>query len=416
MSKKELRITSSREAAVKYRQAFENYINRKGYKGIHALVAFSGKVCLKDDPTEYTEMGMNGIPEDRLSSEFDSEDYQVLLVANKFQTGFDQPKLCAMYIMKKLSDVNAVQTLSRLNRVCPPYTKTTFILDFVNSYEEMEKAFSTYYTTTLLVNSITPRGIYDKETEIDAYDVLDIDDIERANDILYKDEKSSSDRIKIKGYLEKAKKRVKRYEIDEQRDIISKMRGFCRFYEFLIQVSCFEDIAIHKKYNFISNLLTILNFDQPGGGINLDGKINATGFVQKKDREIKKSKLISSPLVRLPTATAFGVTEEKIEQLSKIIADINNRMGKGFDIDVTVKSALQIKDIMLKSEELKKSAKNNTKRDFELAYYGNIDDALVEGLSHNQDFFSMLLNQDDIKRQVMGIFAEEVYRNLRDDV
>lgn len=95
-------ITASRQGAVKYRQAFDDYIKRKGYTDIKALVAFSGKVKLPDDEQEYTEPVMNGFPEDRLTKEFDKPDYQVLLVANKYQTGFDQPKLCAMYVMKKL--------------------------------------------------------------------------------------------------------------------------------------------------------------------------------------------------------------------------------------------------------------------------------------------------------------------------
>lgn len=125
-------ITASRQGAVKYRQAFEEYITKKGYDGIHALVAFSGKVKLPDDDKEYTEASINGFPEDRLTKEFDTDNYQVLLVANKYQTGFDQPKLCAMYVLKKLRGVNAVQTLSRLNRICAPYDKKTFVLDFVS--------------------------------------------------------------------------------------------------------------------------------------------------------------------------------------------------------------------------------------------------------------------------------------------
>ena len=116
-------ITASRQGAVKYHKAFEEYITKKGYKGIKALVAFSGKVKLPDDDYEYTESAVNGISEDNLTKEFDKDDYQVLLVANKYQTGFDQPKLCAMYIMKKLKGVNAVQTLSRLNRICPPFAR-----------------------------------------------------------------------------------------------------------------------------------------------------------------------------------------------------------------------------------------------------------------------------------------------------
>lgn len=134
---------------------------------------------LPDDDTEYSEVSMNGFPEDRLTKEFDGDDYQVLLVANKYQTGFDQPKLCAMYVLKKLKGVSAVQTLSRLNRICPPFEKKTFVLDFVNTYEDIKAAFAPYYTTTLLSTSVTPTAIYDLEAQIDAYTVLDPDDIEK---------------------------------------------------------------------------------------------------------------------------------------------------------------------------------------------------------------------------------------------
>ena len=160
-------ITASRQSAVKYRQALEDYINRKGYKDIHALVAFSGKVNLPDDEKEYTESSINGFSEDKLTTEFDKDEYKVLLVANKYQTGFDQPKLCAMYVLKKLRSVNAVQTLSRLNRICPPFDKKTFILDFVNKYEDIVAAFKPYYTTTLLGNSVTPSAVYDLEAKLD---------------------------------------------------------------------------------------------------------------------------------------------------------------------------------------------------------------------------------------------------------
>ena len=197
-------ITASRQGAVKYRQAFEEYTKKKGYTDIHALVAFSGKVSLPDDPVEYTEAGMNGFPEDRLPKEFDG-DYQVLLVANKYQTGFDQPKLCAMYVLKKLKGVSAVQTLSRLNRICPPFEKKTFVLDFVNTYEDITSAFAPFFTTTLLSNSVTPTAIYDLEAQIDAYAVLDPDDIEKANELLYKPNITSKDKQKLTFYFKHSK-------------------------------------------------------------------------------------------------------------------------------------------------------------------------------------------------------------------
>mgnify|MGYP002550152241 FL=1 len=406
-------ITNSRESAVKYRQAFEEYINKKGYNNIRALVAFSGKVTLKDDEKEYTEAGLNGFSEDKLPTEFEKDDYKVLLVANKYQTGFDQPKLCAMYILKKLRGVNAVQTLSRLNRICPPYDKKTFILDFVNNYEDIQAAFSKYYTTTLLSNSVTPSAIYDLEAKIDGYTVIDPLDIEDANEILYKDDITAKEKKRLTFLFQKVKKNIDKLDYEEQKELVMTMRRFVRFYEFLLQVSCFEDIELHKKYRFIALLLAYVDIKHPGGGFNLDGKITAMNFVQKKKAE-HKSKLKSDPVTKLPTADHFALSEDKEEKLSQIIAEINSIAGKEYDNDVAVKAMLQIKDIMMKSEKLKTSAKNNTEKDFEFAYFDNIDDALIEGLEQNQDFFSLLLSNDEMKRKVLGIFSDEIYNSLKE--
>ncbi len=406
-------VTASRAGAVKYRQAFEDYTKKKGYDNIKALVAFSGKVTIPGDETEYTEASMNGFPEDRLTKEFDKEDYQVLLVANKYQTGFDQPKLCAMYVLKKLKGVSAVQTVSRLNRICPPFEKKTFVLDFVNTYEEIKDAFAPYFTTTLLSNSVTPTAIYDLEAKIDAYTVLDPDDIEKANELLYKKNIYSKDKQKLTFYFKKSKNMIEAYELIKQAEIVALMRHFIRFYEFMLQVSCFEDVDLHKKYNFMTYLLAYINIKHPGGGFNLDGKIKATNFVQKKAEEHTKPDLVAKPVMKLPTAESFGLTEAKEERLSQIIAEINSRTGKVYDNDVAVKAMLQIKDILMKSDKLKTSAKNNTVKDFEFAYFDDIDDALIAGLSQNQDFFSLLLSNDEIKKQVLGIFTEEIYKSLR---
>lgn len=406
-------ITASRAGAVKYRQAFEDYVNRKGYSDVRVLVAFSGKV--KVGETEYSEPMMNGFSEDKLPKQFDSEDYNVLLVANKYQTGFDQPKLCAMYVLKRLRGVNAVQTFSRLNRICPPFDKKTFILDFVNSYEDIEKAFAPYYTTTLLANSVTPSAVYDLEAKLDGYFVLDPGDIDEMSKILYKDNIDARDRKRITFFLQKAENRVKQYDIVKQIEIVSVISHFIRFYQFLIQVSSFEDVELHKKYLFCNYLDSFLDISNPGGGFDLTGMIKAEKFVQKKGEEHYKPKLHADPIVRLPMAEAFNLTPDKVERLSVIIAEINSRTGKTYDNDVAVKAMLQIKDILMKSEKLKESARNNTEKDFEFSYFDDIDDALVEGLSQNQDFFSLLLNNEEIKKEVLGIFASEIYESLRED-
>lgn len=406
-------ITASRQSAVKYRQALEDYITRKGYTDIRALVAFSGKVTLPDDETEYTEGSLNGFSEDKLTTEFDKDDYKVLLVANKYQTGFDQPKLCAMYVLKKLRGVNAVQTLSRLNRICPPFDKKTFVLDFVNKYEDIVGAFKPYYTTTLLANSVTPSAVYDLEAKLDAYTVLDPSDIDSAVEYLYQGESNAAIKKKLNFYFKRAKNRIEQYDILKQLEVVAVMRHFIRFYEFLIQVSCFEDVELHKKYLFVNYLMSYIDIKHPGGGYNLDGKIKASNFVQKKGEEHKGEKIVADPIVKLPTAETIVLPEDKQERLSVIIAEINSKTGKAYDNDVAIKAMLQIRDLLMKSERLRTSAKTNTIQDFEFSYFDDIDDALIEGLSQNQDFFSLLLNNEEIKHQVLGIFTDEIYKSLR---
>ena len=410
-------ITASRQAAVKYRQAFEDYINRKGYTGISALVAFSGKVKLDGDDTEYTEVGMNGFREEQLPGKFDSDDYNVLIVANKYQTGFDQRKLCAMYVLKKLKGVNAVQTYSRLNRICPPYDKKTFILDFVNKYADVQASFAPFYTTTLLSGNMNPKHIYDLEANLDAFMVLDPLDIQNFNDLLFKKRTKSitaAEKRALTFYLQKAEKAVKQYSLEQQKEIRFRMRGFVRFYEFLLQASCFKDVDIHKKYVFITYLLSYLDISSGGSGFDLTGKIKASQFVQKKGETHGTEKQVSRPVMKLPESDGFNLSEAKIERLSQIIADINSRTGKAYDTDVAVKAMLQIRDILMKSDKLKMSAKNNSEKDFEFSFYDDIDDALIEGLEQNQDFFTLLLNNDEIKKSVLGIFSGEIYTSLRD--
>lgn len=406
-------ITASRSSAVKYRQAFEDYVTRKGYSDIKALVAFSGKVTI--DGKEYTESGMNGIAEKHLPAEFDKDEYQVLLVADKYQTGFDQKKLCAMYILKKLHGVSTVQTLSRLNRICPPYDKKTFILDFANEYEDIQRDFSKYYTTTLLANSVNKTSAYDIEHKLDSYSVLDDNDIEEFNRLLYQSTISDKDRKKMSFLLEKAQKTIQSCtDEDKRNEIVLTVNHFNRCYEFLIQATCLQDDGLHKKYNFCRSLAAYLKIRHHGGGFNLKGQIEASGFVQKKDKTHTGKTIKSSPEVHLPTADQIVLPPQKVERLSKIIAEINSRTGKSYDNDVAVKAMLQIKDIMMKSAELKASAQNNTASDFEFAYFDSIDDALVEGLTQNQDFFTLLLQNNEIKKEVLGIFADEIYKSLRE--
>ena len=286
----------------------------------------------------------------------------------------------------------------------------------MNSYEDVQKSFAPFYTTTLLSGNMNPKHIYDLEANLDAFMVLDPLDVDKFNELLFKKREKSitaAEKKALTFYLQKAEKAVKQYNQPQQKEIRMRMRGFVRFYEFLLQASCFKDIDIHKKYVFITYLLSYLDISGGGSGFDLKGKIKASQFVQKKGDTHTNEKLVAKPVMKLPESDGFNLTEAKIERLSQIIADINSRTGKSYDNDVAVKAMLQIRDLLMKSDKLKTSAKNNSEKDFEFSFYDDIDDALIEGLEQNQDFFTLLLNNEEIKRSVLGIFSGEIYASLR---
>lgn len=406
-------IMSSRKAAVKYQQSFEKYMKEHHYDDMGMLVAFSGKVNSEDGKGEFTESSMNGIPEDRTAKEFNKPGYRFLLVANKYQVGFDQPKLTAMYVMKKLRGVNAVQTLSRLNRICPPYEKTPFVLDFANDYKDIEAAFAPYYTTTLLADTVNPQLVYNLVEKIEGFYIIDPQNVESANNILHKAKIQSRDKKNLNFYFGATEKKIKELDENTQREVVTTLKHFVRCYEFLLQVSSLKDEELQKLYNYISYLLKYVNISRPGQGYDLTGKIKASKFAQNKTGQHIKGTKRSNPVVKLPMADDIELSEEKKKKLSEIIEEINQTTGSNFDKDVAVKSMLQIRDLMMKSDSLKNSAKNNSESDFELSYFDNVDNMLIEGLEHNKDFFTLLLNNNDLKKEVLGTFAEEIYKSLR---
>ena len=407
-------ITASRDAAVKYQKAFNAYIQRMGYSDIHSLVAFSGTVILEDDPTttEYTEKKMNGIPEDKLPDTFDTDDYNVLIVADKYQTGFDQPKLCAMYVLKKLKNVNAVQTLSRLNRTCPPFDKQVVVMDFVNTCEQMIKAYAPFYTSTILANSVSASQLIELESKIDGYYILDDEDVQKVAECCMGKYGAKQDKIVNKCVNRAVNVMKKQYNEEQQREFIAHCRGYVRLYNFLSLASSFGDEELYKKYLFIDTFLQRFK-RSTGGTINLRDKVNAQNFVQQEIGDKGRKTQPSAPLVKL-AGVKINLTEDEEQKLSEIIKEINLRSGKKLDTDVATKSALQIKDILLKSDRLRASAKTNSESDFRFSYDSETDEALLSGLEQNQDFFTLLLNDDELKKRVLGIFAPEIYKALRD--
>lgn len=326
----------------------------------------------------------------------------------------DKMKLDKLYEQKP---VYAVQTLSRLNRVCPPFDKKVVVMDFVNHAEEMEEAFAPFYTTTVLSNTATIAQLRELENKIDGYNVLDDRDVDTVAGIVYnpkgKRTTAKEDRL-VYQCIQRAVNVLKnQFNEDHQRAFTKNCRGFVRLYEFLSMASSFGDPELHKKYVFVNLLLTYLVVGN-SGGISLKDKIQATNFVQESQGDKgNKQRHASAPNVKLSGADV-GLTVDEVKHLSEIIDEVNSRAGKGYDSSAMTKVMLQIKDLLLHSDKLKTAAKNNTEQDFEFSFYDNTDDALIEGLSQNQDFFSLLLSNDDIKHRVLGVFLHEVYKELRE--
>jgi type I restriction enzyme R subunit len=421
-------VTTGREEAVRYRAALQAYIERHRYNDVRALVAFSGKVPLDEELNgfagsktakgwEYTEAGMNGFSDTKTAAMFDTDDYNVLLVANKFQVGFDQPKLCAMYVMKKLRDVEAVQTLSRLNRMLPG--KKTIVLDFVNTCEDMERAFSRYYTTTILSNTVTVSQLIEIEMRLDGYDVIDDDDVDKYAEIVRgaaTKKLTAREAAKAEKLVRRAKTRLEnmyRGDLVKQGEFRLTCSGFVRLYEFLSLASSYGDAEMEKKYGYVRDLLEIL--DTGGhGGISVKDKINFDKFTQKEigDTGTKDREHPSDPVITL-AGVSTRLTNDEQDRLSEIIATVNARIGGDLDSDVVVLNGLQVKELLLMADELKASALANSEEDFAIAYFDKGEDVLYEGLNQNNRFFGEVLKDDELLRKFLGLYLHDVYKKLR---
>ena len=408
-------VTASRKEAVEYKMYFDKYIAENNYTDMQTLVAFSGKV--KHEDNEYTEVGMNNdggkikITEDNLPAYYDeNESCRVLIVANKYQTGFDQKKLCAMYVMKTLNGIAAVQTLSRLNRICPPYDKKTYIVDFSNTINDIQNSFAPYYSRTVLENPVSLEQLKEVEMEIRGYNVLDFDDIDEAIEKTL--EKKNAEAL-VSAKLNKVKIKIKQYDEDTQSEIKTKIKRYVKYYSFLAQCVPLQSTEMHKLYLFLSWLIPYLKEGRGKEGFDLKNKIKIDTFNQKKERETNKSKIEPKPGVTTSEPTTSVKTVDLREKLSEIIKKMNESLGVEVDVDMASQSAMGVKEILEKNEELRQSALHNSRENFTDAYYDHLDNALVQGSGDSEQFFNTLLNNEDFKKQIMGIFIDEIYQKFR---
>jgi type I restriction enzyme R subunit len=408
-------VTSSRLHAVRYKQEFDKYIASKGYKGIKTLVAFSGTVIDPDLPNvEYTEVGMNtGIKEKELPEKFNTDEYHVLLVAEKYQTGFDQPLLHTMYVDKRLAGIQAVQTLSRLNRTHLG-KEDTFVLDFVNETQEILDAFQPYYEQTTVGEQAQPQQLYELQAKLDAQQVYYKSEVEEFSKVFYKPREYQTpvDHAKMNACIDPAVNRFKKLDEDTQEAFRGWLTGYRNLYAFLSQVIPFQDSDLEKLYSYIRFLLTKLP-KRMGPRYNFDDEIALKYYRLQKisegslDLQAGKGGEVSGP-----TEVGTGVSHgEKIE-LSQLIDILNERFGTDF------KPADQlffdsIREDAVANLTLRQTALVNTMENFGYVFLKALEGLFIDRMEQNEEITAKYLNEKEFQEVVGQKLLKQVYEQIR---
>lgn len=411
-------VTGSRLEAVRYKQSFDRYIKEKGY-AIKSLVAFSGIVTdekLKD--ITYTEEGMNlGVREKELPEVFATQEYQVLLVAEKYQTGFDQPLLHTMYVDRRLAGIQAVQTLSRLNRI-HPLKEDTFVLDFVNDREEIREAFKTYFEGAEIGEEVDPARMYDIKSELDADGIYTVVDVERFSAVYFKprQRQSPNDHQLMNAALDPCVVRFTelQQESPEEAELWrGKLLAFCNLYGFLSQIIPYQDSDLERLYVFLRHLTTKLPKRGAAPTYQFDDEVRLEYYRLQKISEGSIS-LSDGQSNRLdgPSEVGSGVLREEAVSLSRLIDVVNDRFGTDFNQSDQLFFD-QIVEAAVLDGALKQAAAVNPGDKFELVFKNLLEALFVERMDQNEEIFARFMNDKSFQKVVTGWLSSEAYRKLR---
>lgn len=414
-------VTASRLHAVRYYHEFKRYIELKGYDDVDILVAFSG--AIRDKGEEYTEEKLNKrkdgttIREKQLPAEFASDDFNVLIVAEKYQTGFDEPFLHTMFVDKKLSGVKAVQTLSRLNRTHPD-KEDTFILDFVNTKEEIEEAFRPYYEATILDEEINVNLIYDTRTVLRNFRLYNQDDIEKFVEIYYKKGKqTATDLGKMTSLLKPIVDQYSLLDEEERFEFKKTIRNFIKWYSYITQIVRMYDKELHKEYVFAVYLEKMLPKAQKTS-LDLEDKLKLEFY--KLEETFKGDIVLEAgeeyTLTNPKTVDTDGRPTAEEELLEEIIERINKRYNGNFTEGDRVTAETITKE-MCKGEQgskLEKYAKNN---DAEVFVKSIIPDEFHKVAQkcylESVESFTKLFEDKELYQLMMEEVGRAVYNRLR---
>ena len=406
-------VTPSRLHAVRYVQEFKRQIEEKGYSDLDVLVAFSGEI--EDEGVTYTEEKINKtkdgetIREKALPEAFHSDDYGMLIVAEKYQTGFDEPLLHTMFVDKKLSGVKAVQTLSRLNRTARG-KQDTFVLDFVNSAEDIKAAFEPYYEETVLLKETDPNVIYDLKNTLDQYRVYQQMEVDRFAEIFYSGkEQIAGDLGKLRGTIRPALDRYYALEPERQDMFKSTLQRFNRIYSFVTQVCRLFDKEIHK-FSVYARFLSMQLPKGHGEHVDVDDKVLLEYYRLEKDFD-GAIELESAEGGFVPITGEAGRREQKKDPLTVLIDKINERYGTNFtEMD---KVLVQMENDYAAQSKWQSYARNNDRKTFMLLFEKDFPNMAAQRYEQNDDFFVRLFSDPELMKQVMETVGSVLYQRLR---
>lgn len=410
-------VTRSRLHAVRYHQAITAYIKEKGYdRGDHAmrtLVAFSGTVIDPDSPeVTYRESLLNGFGEKELPKRFESDEYQVLVVAEKYQTGFDQPLLHTMYVDKKLADVKAVQTLSRLNRIHPG-KEDTFVLDFVNDPQDIVESFQPFFRQTVAAPT-DPNVLVTLQHRIMAAKVIDPVQMRSGVEAILLGGPSGS--AKLNAALDPAVVRWLALEDDAEREAFrTALRDFVRSYAFLGHIIPFADADMEGLYFYGKLLLTRLPREDGGGAVDLGGSVVLTHLrTEKKTEQALILDGESDPLQGVGDGLGKQV-EEPLTALSKLISDLNSKFGA----NLTEADRLWFEQIEVahrEDPEVREAALGNDLAQFKAHLtQERLLKVLLGRQDDNETLLKMLLGNQALFDRVHATLVESIYDAIRAD-
>lgn len=410
-------VTGSRLEAVRYKQEFDTYIRDKGYP-IKSLVAFSGAV--EDDKVpgkSYTEVEMNGgIREKELPDTFAKPEFRVLLVAEKYQTGFDQPLLHTMYVDKRLAGIQAVQTLSRLNRT-HPLKDDTFVLDFVNDPAEIQEAFRQYYEGSVMGEQVDPNRLYEVKSELDASGIYLQTEVTEFSAVFFapKRRQSPGDHKAMNAILDKAVARfvqLQNSEEDEAELWRGKVQAFHNLYSFLSQVIPYQDSDLERLFTYLRHLALKLPKRKSGAGYLFDEEIELDYYRLQKISEgsISLDEGYAKPLDG-PREIGSGMVREELVPLSRLIDIINERFGGELN-DADQLFFDQIAEAASQNEALQKAATVNSLDKFQLVFRQALEALIIERMELNEGLFTDYMGKPELQELVAKWLGAQVYERL----